>query len=78
MQTNNSREVGCEQEFVQGSLPNQELRDLIQRTIVPLLVDRYLEERKRDSERGVGQFDRGIFNRLVGAIARLADGTEVT
>jgi hypothetical protein len=40
---------------MQGSLPSQELRDFIQRIIVPILVDRYLEGRKMDGERGVGQ-----------------------
>jgi hypothetical protein len=32
-----------------------ELRDFIQRIIVPILIDRYLEGRKKDGERGVGQ-----------------------
>ena len=47
-------EACCEQESMQGSLPRQDLRDFIQRIIVPILVDRYLG-RKKDGERGVGQ-----------------------
>jgi hypothetical protein len=34
---------------MQQSLPSQELKDFIQRIVVPILVDRYLEERKRDA-----------------------------
>jgi AraC-like DNA-binding protein len=78
MQTSNSPEVGRGQEPVQGSLLGAELKDFIRRVVVPILVGLYLEDSKKDSERGVGQFDREIFNRLVGAIAKLADGTEVT
>jgi hypothetical protein len=44
-----SQEVRREQESMQQSLPSQELKDFIQRIVVPILVDRYLEERKRDA-----------------------------
>ena len=50
-----AQEVCCEQESMEGSLPSQDLRDFIQRIIVPLLVDRYIEGRKKDGERGVAQ-----------------------
>jgi len=52
MQKSNSQEVGRQQESMEGSLPSQELRDFIQRIIVPILVDRYLECRKKHGERG--------------------------
>jgi len=55
MQTSNSQEVGREQESMEESLPSQDLRDLIQRIIVPILVDRCIEGRKKDGERGIGQ-----------------------
>jgi hypothetical protein len=44
-----SQEVRREQESMQQSLPSQELKDFIQRIVVPILVDSYLEERKRDA-----------------------------
>ena len=53
-----SQEVRREQESMRGSLPRKELKDFIQRIIVPILVDRYVEGRKKDAERGVGQFGR--------------------
>ena len=42
-----SKQVCDEQESMQESLPSQELKDFIQRIIVPILVDRYLEQRKK-------------------------------
>jgi hypothetical protein len=63
MQTSNSQEVGCEHQPAQGPRLTLELRDFIQQIIVPILVDRYNEGRKKDGERAVGQFDHEIFNR---------------
>ena len=45
MQTSSSHKVGCERESMQESLPSQELRDFIQRVIVPILVDRHVDGR---------------------------------
>jgi hypothetical protein len=50
-----SQEVRREQESMQQSLPSQELRDFIQRIVVPILVDRHLEERRRDTTRRLRQ-----------------------
>jgi hypothetical protein len=51
---NLSREVCCEQVSAEGSGLRPELKEFIDRTLVPLLVDRYVEDMKKKAKEEAG------------------------